>query len=1163
MSSLPLIDARTGEEIVEQGKALATEYTLDWTPREGDRGLAMLSLFGRLMEIVISRLNRVPEKSFLAFLDTAGVSLLPPKAARAPVRFVAVEGAPDDGVAPAGTQIATAPPSGEAPVTFETEKNLVVHRARLLYLYTLDPADDRYDDHTEVLSANEQNESMMFQPFVGTTLIPHRLYLAQDTLFRINHPTTVILEFTLSAWDAAYESFFRKKLLWKTFGADEEISDITPPASAVSANATAATITVTFDNARVTKIVQKPVAAEKQVHSWIWAETAQKLSSSEAAMQIKSIGVKTEAADIPPEAAFFNAVPLDTTQAFSPFGERPKLNDTLYLACPEAFSKEGSRVRIGLAYRSGAASADCSLQWEFWNGAAWETLGTSTSIGPVVNSGTHLFSDPTAAFGGTILRDSGGVSALNVLALKQDVTVSIANATSAATNRFKLTVSAGGVVLESHDELEVNTAEERINGVSSSVMIRNLVSASRPQNVTSRQVFYDRSVTVEFKCPAISETEINGKKNYWLRVRLAGGDYGKDARLTLSPTADAPYTLDKWKYIAPSFKTPIITFLAISYVHPYPARPAVTVSNGWTYNNFEYASVPSDGKFFPFRAPGGTQPALYVGFDRAFAPRPVSLFVAVEESTFTTPPTVVWEYWSGNGPKNLGVQDGTANLTESGTVEFIGPPDASAGDRFDVPAPRFWIRARLEAGDKQKIALHGAYLNTTWTENCTTIRNELLGSSTETPNAEFTLSRSPVLEGLKIEVREPDRPSEAELDVLRDEEGEDALQPADQGQVSSREYWVRWHRVDDFRFSARTSRHFTIDWSTGRIRFGDGKKGMIPPAGRDNIRAAWYQSGGGAKGTAARNAITVLKRSIPFVEKAFNVDQAGGGADAETAASVMVRGPQAIKHRDRAVTLEDYEWLAKEASFQVARARCLPAKTKDDAGTVRLIIVPLSDELQPLPSQGLISQVKDYLDARIRRIGTANLSVFGPKYIAVSVQATVFPEKLEEADLVRRRVGENLTAFFHPLSGGPDGTGWEFGRHVYVSEVCKVIEDTEGMHHAEDVSLSSASLGLAAVDYIPVPDDALVASGEHAATVSIGAGTTSGGTTTTAEAIAAGMYMGNLHSRELHDLSRIRPQCQIERMRPEHRVFFGTVEEAKRQGYDLCGWCFGPGASMR
>ena len=990
MTSLPLIDTRTGEQIVEQGKALGTEYTPDWIPREGDRGLAMLSLFGRLMEIVISRLNRVPEKSFLAFLDTAGLSLLPPKAARAPVRFVAVDGAADDGIAPAGTQIATTPPSGQEPVTFETEKSLVVHRSQLLHLYTHDPAGDTYDDRVGVLGWNEKNESMAFKPFVGTTLIPHRLYISQDTLFRVNYPTTVTLVFTLRSLNDTYKSLFSDKLLWKTQASGNAIQ-----AAVVSGPGNI--ITVTLPGNSLKKI--DPAAVNGVEGYWLRAEKTNALTESEATIQIESISVKTEALDIQPEAAFFNTLPLDLKRELYPFGDRPKLYDTFFFSVSEAFVRAGSTVTIIPQFTAGVptASGGVVLTWDFWDGTTWGMLGESRSSGTPAAS-SFGFTDTTLAF-------------------------------------------------------TVTGSDKKI----------------------------------EFICPAMAQTEANGKKNYWLRVRITSGDYGRDAAMDLTAAgalkAPEDRRLSDWTYTGPSYTPPIIASLRISYCYGSVQTPtALRIEN-----NFTFATPAAGSPFAPFVAYGEAWPALYFGFDRAFAPRPASLFVAVEESMFTTPPTVVWEYWNGGRWKNLGVQDGTANLTESGTVEFIGPPDASAGDLFGAPPPTcYWIRARLEAGDKQQMKLLGVYANTTWARHCTTIRNEPLGSSTETPDAQFTLSRFPVLEGLKIEVREPDRPSEEELVLLRDEEGEEVFQPADQNQEFSREYWVRWHRVDHFRFSEKKSRHYVIDWSSGTVRFGNGVNGMIPPAGRENVRAAWYQAGGGAKGSVARNALTALKRSIPFVEKAFNVDQAGGGSDAEKAASVMVRGPQTIKNRDRAVTWEDYEWLAREASFQVARVKCLPAKTKDDAGTVRLIIVPQSDELQPSLSQGLIRQVNDSLNTRERRIGTANLSVIGPQYIEVSVQATVFPEKPEEADLVRRQVRENLTAFFHPLFGGPDGTGWEFGRDVYVSEVCKVIEDTEGVHHAENVTLSSAG-GLSGADYIPVQDDTLVASGEHAVTVSIAA----------------------------------------------------------------------------
>jgi len=161
----------------------------------------------------------------------------------------------------------------------------------------------------------------------------------------------------------------------------------------------------------------------------------------------------------------------------------------------------------------------------------------------------------------------------------------------------------------------------------------------------------------------------------------------------------------------------------------------------------------------------------------------------------------------------------------------------------------------------------------------------------------------------------------------------------------------------------------------------------------------------------------------------------------------------------------------------VARVSCLPAKTKDDAGLIRLILVPLSTDAKPYPSQGLIRQVREFLEPVTRRIATADLAIYGPQYVEISISADIVPEMPEEADLVRRRVQEALTEFLHPLAGGPDRLGWAFGRDVFVSEVSKVIEETPGVHHGENVALSAGTL--LGVAHIPIEEDFLVASGTH------------------------------------------------------------------------------------
>jgi hypothetical protein len=983
MMNDPVIDTRSATEIIAQARGLGATYAPEWASSDGDRGMALLSIFARLMEIMISRLNRVPEKHFLGFLDTAGVYLLPPQAAIAPIRFFPTVGAKDDGVVLAGTQVATAPAPGQAALTFETETGLTVCRSRLMHLFSHNPARDMYADRQSVIAANEQNTDGVFAPFLGTDLIPHRLYLTQDTLFSIRQRTRLTLTFTLADMTADHMELFQNGIRWTIEATGQ---DITP--ASVIADLAGKTIGVVFDDPLLTTIDTAKVGGVNGY--WLRAETGAALTPVQATLTIQSVQALAEAADIRPVMAFSNAAPLDIAREILPFGERPKTFDTFFLAIPEAFAKSGSRVNLHPDYNKGTQGASgVELTWEFWNGAIWEVMGVMNDTGTLsgsVNDAYH-FTDTTKAF----TADSGA------------------------------------------------------------------------------------GVDIRFDCPAVMAVEVNGKGNYWLRVRITSGNYGEDAKMELVTGAAPPYTLDKWNYAGPTFAPPVVKSLTASYL--YTSGRDITAAR--TANNFVATPVDLNQPFQPFAVPEETQPACYFGFDSPFSSKTVSAYVAVEEGLQTIAPQVVWECWNGAGWQNLGAQDGTKNFTESGLVEFVGPADAA--ERLLFGASGWWLRARLEAGDQSAFHLLGLYINATWAKNCVTITGELLGSSAETPNALFTLSRFPVLEGLQIEVRETEPPNVEETAALLVEEGENAVTPAAQTAGASREFWVRWHQVNNLRYSGKKSRHYMLDWFSGQVQFGDGVHGMLPPAGRDNIRAAWYQAGGGLAGNVRRDTVSLLKRAIPFVDKAFNVDDAGGGSDGETVEHVKVRGPQTIKNRDRAVTWEDYEWLATEASFQVARARCLPAMTKDDAGTVTLILVPQADSPRPHPSQGLIRQVSDYINTRARRIATAELVIKGPKYLAVSVSASILPEDLEAADLVRRRVLDNLETYFHPLKGGADGQGWEFGRDVFVSEVSKVIEDTAGVHHSEGVRLAADSITDA--DHIPVADDCIVASGKHALTI--------------------------------------------------------------------------------
>ena len=105
----PNLDDRTFEDIVQEAIRLIPQYCPEWTNHNpSDPGIALIELFAWMTEMTLYRLNRVPEKNYLAFLDLMGVTLTPPQPARTVLQF-AIHPKADRVVVPMGTRVATKP----------------------------------------------------------------------------------------------------------------------------------------------------------------------------------------------------------------------------------------------------------------------------------------------------------------------------------------------------------------------------------------------------------------------------------------------------------------------------------------------------------------------------------------------------------------------------------------------------------------------------------------------------------------------------------------------------------------------------------------------------------------------------------------------------------------------------------------------------------------------------------------------------------------------------------------------------------------------------------------------------------------------------------------------------------------------------------------------
>jgi predicted phage baseplate assembly protein len=461
-----------------------------------------------------------------------------------------------------------------------------------------------------------------------------------------------------------------------------------------------------------------------------------------------------------------------------------------------------------------------------------------------------------------------------------------------------------------------------------------------------------------------------------------------------------------------------------------------------------------DGSFACFGTPPVPGDALLLGLNDAAPSCAVVLrFECEVRGVGVNPnsPPLVWEAWDGDAWASCDLDsDGTGGLNRPGDVVIHLPHRHAASVQGGTRAG--WLRCRVveplpgypSYSASPTVHSAGAFTigGSVPAVHAEAIYDEVVGMSEGVPGQSFELGRHPVLPG-----------------------GEDFVV-----EVAAGSGWETWTEVDSFAGSDPGDRVVVLDRTSGVVHFPpavrepDGSLrsyGAVPPAGSP-IRVPRYSTGGGPRGNVAARALSVLRSSIPFVNSIENRRGAHGGVAGETIEQAKERGPLALRTRDRAITAEDYEQLAKRAAPDIARVRCIPADSAEEAGGVRILVVPAAvpDKDHRLtfrdlvPDAETLAEVAAYLDER-RPVG-ARLMVEPPFYRGVTVVAQltarprVSPERLR-ADALRA-----LYSYFDPIRGGPDGEGWPFGRPVHAGEVHAVLQRLAGTEIVDEVYVFAA-----------------------------------------------------------------------------------------------------------
>jgi hypothetical protein len=323
-------------------------------------------------------------------------------------------------------------------------------------------------------------------------------------------------------------------------------------------------------------------------------------------------------------------------------------------------------------------------------------------------------------------------------------------------------------------------------------------------------------------------------------------------------------------------------------------------------------------------------------------------------------------------------------------------------------------------------AIHGA-----------TNAGEGIGISDGTPNQQFTLFSTPVVDGSVV--------------VYVNEGGSPVK-------------WKYYQRIVDA-FSSEAAYTYTTDANgVVTIQFGDNVAGRVPAPGA--FITADYMVGGGAIGNVATNSLTQLMSGPDAVIAVTNTTPATGGADVEATDHIRIHAPLSISAINRAVSLDDYAALVLNIP-SIAKASAMSTAYN----AVNIYVHPAGNFLMTGPSDttgqsaltnrvnALLPSITNvgltgYLDDK-KMVGTSivvlppqynNAGTLSTGYVPVCVNVTVQVLPQYHASTVQAAVQAAIYNLF--LFSVVD-----FGSRVSLSTLYHAIMSLEGVDYVSAASM--------------------------------------------------------------------------------------------------------------
>ncbi len=216
-------------------------------------------------------------------------------------------------------------------------------------------------------------------------------------------------------------------------------------------------------------------------------------------------------------------------------------------------------------------------------------------------------------------------------------------------------------------------------------------------------------------------------------------------------------------------------------------------------------------------------------------------------------------------------------------------------------------------------------------------------------------------------------------------------------------------------------------------------------------------------------------------------------APGESLKSGILRARALLFDRYRAIIAADYETLLLEKMEELAvglggrlivmegydftlippdGSATVDTVSLDDMkrpGYVSVVVIPRCDGgaatyCDPLylparyPTDALLTELDTFIQTR--RLIATTVVLVKPSYATVQIVVDLGIEKNADKVTLEQEAKDNIEAFFDPVTGGPDGTGWPMGRSFYRSELFQLLESVSGVDHVVRIQIQAEGKGV-------------------------------------------------------------------------------------------------------